>query len=177
MITHPEKLITSDDFKELSKEAASNFLSRIQYIAEIRDNLTLWLKGEPDYDYQSIGDFLTDLELDAIVNQGTPSGEAEKCLSNWLVHSSWGDEIVIFSPKNVDDEIINLIEQPLPSVFSTDQSIEEWLKVQCTLLDKSLDMYEKSVSYIGVLNALLVINTSMATLMAGLYRLRFIHSE
>lgn len=170
----PEVIRQSDDFNALTKTQVSSLQHRLNYVWEIIENIKIWSKGESEW--ASLKDFLEDLELDVSVNvvftsQGNENSEV---LSNWVIHSSWYEDIdAVELRKSLNTDLANFINTQGPTWFFTEEQANEWLKLFSYNLGLALEGFYNSKNVKAALAYYLAIDALLANALAGIYALKF----
>ena len=170
MIQIPKVLENSENYAALTEAQRVNFMARLNYVEEILGNIKTWLAGESEWD--TLADFLDDLELDVAANQNPVAGD--EFVSNWLIHSTWFDEHRPGELRaELSSEMVELVDLAPPALTSSDEAVGRWLEQQRRGLELALREFSTADSIKSVLSAILFLNIMLAGLLADLYRLRY----
>ena len=165
----PKALDHFDGYQELTDSQKTNFLARLDYVQEIIINIKKWLVDESEWD--NLNEFLDDLELDVAANQNLVNDD--DFISNWLIHSTWLDE---FEPRQVraelSPEMLVALEGEQLSMAPSRDAVDGWLDRHQHGLNLALRVFSDARTVPAALSAVLVLNSLLASLLAGLYRLR-----
>lgn len=161
----PDAIASSDDFLRLDEPQQKAFAARLRYIEEIPVKLDDWIGCSVTPD--NIKSFIDRIELDLMINLGTP-GAAEKCVSPWLLHSSWTfDTSSRAMRRALGDAFLAELALPLPGLFCSLIEFGEWLSRLRANLMRSLDAFYDSKSFDSAMAHLIAVDVSLSQMYSG----------
>lgn len=166
----PKVLGKFHGFRELSDSKQQAFLQRLRYIQEIPFKLEEWDVHSSGERLQAIVDRI---ELDVMINVGL-SGDSARCVSPWLIHSSWTAEVNVEQLlHSLPPDLQVVLDRSIPTCGSQLQELNAWIGETKDLLSLALSGFFRSVSIEECLSNLMVIDTLLLQIYLLLLKLRF----
>lgn len=175
MFKFPECFLQSDDYADLTPQQIFNFLSRLDYIDEVSENIGEWLTGNRRY-WNNFDAFVDDLELDIAACQNLEMGSDDNTISNWFIHSLWKDENFDsgFKLELLPERIKELANIPLPPLQISQNEAELWLYKNKKAIDGVMLKAMHAETIPEFLSLLLIIDIVASKMLTAFYIFRFI---